>query len=83
MSRAKKSGVITCGRGVHDGLGPSLASLMLQSGAARSLLQSDLERVDGILLEPKTQIQTAITDVRRISYELRPPILDELGLSGH
>lgn len=67
-------------RDLHDGLGPSLASLMLQVDAARNLIHSDIPRTEAILLELKTQIQTAITDVRRIVYELRPPILDELGL---
>ncbi len=67
-------------RDLHDGLGPSLASLMLQVDATRNLLHSDIPRAEAILLELKTQIQNAIADVRRIVYELRPPVLDELGL---
>ncbi len=67
-------------RDLHDGLGPSLASLMLQVDTTRNLLHTNIPKAETILVELKTQIQNAIADVRRIVYELRPPILDELGL---
>ncbi|MBK9710633.1 MAG: sensor histidine kinase [Kouleothrix sp.] len=40
------------------------------------------ESAAGLLAELKTQTQTAVADIRRLVYELRPPALDELGLVG-
>lgn len=67
-------------RDLHDGLGPSLASLTLKLDAARNLLKQDPEHADFLLVELKSRTQSAIADVRRLVYNLRPPALDELGL---
>jgi signal transduction histidine kinase len=67
-------------RDLHDGLGPALASLTLKLDAARNLLARDPAATGALLLELKTQTQTAIADIRRLVYDLRPPALDELGL---
>lgn len=67
-------------RDLHDGVGPSLASMTLKLDAARNLLPHDAGAVDALLAELTTQTQGAIADVRRAVYDLRPPALDELGL---
>jgi signal transduction histidine kinase len=67
-------------RNLHDGLGPSLASLTLMLEAARNSVRTDPDGADELLLELKLQTQDAITDIRRLVYDLRPPVLDELGL---
>ncbi|MBA2468922.1 MAG: GAF domain-containing sensor histidine kinase [Chloroflexia bacterium] len=67
-------------RDLHDGVGPSLASITLKLDAARNLLPHDPGAVDALLVDLKTQTQAAIADVRRAVYDLRPPALDELGL---
>lgn len=69
-------------RDLHDGLGPQLASLTLQLDAAGNLLASNPAQAARLLQEVKTQTQTAIADVRRLVYDLRPPALDQLGLVG-
>jgi signal transduction histidine kinase len=69
-------------RDLHDGLGPQLASLTLKLDAARNLLEDNPGAADALLIELKTQTQTAIADIRRLVYDLRPPALDELGLVG-
>lgn len=69
-------------RDLHDGLGSVLASLNMQTGAIRALLTSDLPAADALLLEQQQTIRSAIGDIRRLVYELRPPSLDELGLVG-
>jgi signal transduction histidine kinase len=69
-------------RDLHDGLGPTLASLGLRLEAARNLLRRDPERADALLAETAEQMYEAIADIRRLVYELRPPALDELGLEG-
>ena len=67
-------------RDLHDGLGPALASITLKLDATRNLLTRDPKAADALLIDLKKQTQTAISDIRRLVYELRPPSLDELGL---
>ncbi len=69
-------------RDLHDGLGPTLASLTLTLAAAREYLPRDPTATDTLLQELATQVQGAVTDIRRLVYELRPPTLDDLGLIG-
>jgi signal transduction histidine kinase len=67
-------------RDLHDGLGPQLASLTLTIAAVRELLRHDVHAADRLLQELANHAQTAIADIRRIVYDLRPPALDDLGL---
>jgi signal transduction histidine kinase len=67
-------------RDLHDGLGPTLASMTLKLDAARNLLKQHPPEVDPLLVEVKTQLQATIVEIRRLVYDLRPPALDELGL---
>jgi signal transduction histidine kinase len=68
-------------RNLHDGLGPQLATLTLKLDAARNLLsQEEPAAAEALLAELKAQTQAAISDIRRLVYDLRPPALDELGL---
>lgn len=67
-------------RDLHDGLGPQLASQTLTLSAARTLLRDDPEAADALLVEALHHAQDAITDIRRVVYDLRPPALDDLGL---
>jgi signal transduction histidine kinase len=67
-------------RDLHDGLGPTLASLTFKVDAARNVLTLDTEKADRLLDAVRQQAQEAITDIRRLVYNLRPPALDELGL---
>jgi len=67
-------------RDLHDGLGPALASLTFKVDAARNLLVQDSARTETLLAEVRQQAQEAISDIRRLVYNLRPPALDEFGL---
>jgi signal transduction histidine kinase len=69
-------------RDLHDGLGATLAALHLQAGAIRTLMRHDLAAADVELLDLQAEIRSAIADIRRLVYALRPPTLDELGLVG-
>lgn len=69
-------------RDLHDGLGPVLASVALQADTARDLAEADPTETKAILNSIMDQAQTAVSDVRRLVYDLRPPALDELGLAG-
>ena len=69
-------------RDLHDGLGPSLASLSMQLQVTRNLLSSDPARAESMVEAATHGVQDAIADIRRLVYDLRPPALDDLGLSG-
>ncbi len=69
-------------RDLHDGLGPTLASLTLRLDLARTLVRQQPEAAETLLTELKGQTQEALADIRRLVYALRPPALDELGLLG-
>jgi len=67
-------------RDLHDGLGPVLASLALQADTARELVDDDPVETKQLLSGIMNEAQTAVADIRRLVYGLRPPALDELGL---
>jgi len=69
-------------RDLHDGLGPQLSSQTLTLAAARQLLHQQPAEADALLAEAITHAQAAVTDIRRVVYDLRPPALDDLGLAG-
>jgi signal transduction histidine kinase len=69
-------------RDLHDGLGPMLASLTLTLAGAREYLSSDPATADKLFQTLATHVQEAVSDIRRLVYELRPPALDDLGLVG-
>ncbi len=69
-------------RDLHDGLGPMMASMTLTLAAAREYLGRDPATADALLQEMAQHIQGAVSDIRRLVYELRPPTLDDLGLLG-
>jgi signal transduction histidine kinase len=67
-------------RDLHDGLGPQLASQKLSLDALDRLIQTDPGAARELILELKAQSTTAIEDIRGLIYNLRPPVLDDLGL---
>jgi signal transduction histidine kinase len=67
-------------RDLHDGLGPTLASMRLRLEACLDMavgtsagLVAELERLDEL-------VGQATADIRRLVHDLRPPVLDQLGL---
>jgi signal transduction histidine kinase len=69
-------------RDLHDGLGPTLASLAMTVDAARITLHRDPAAVDPLLENLRTTMSQTIGDIRELVYGLRPPALDDLGLAG-
>jgi signal transduction histidine kinase len=67
-------------RDLHDGLGAQLAGLNVQAGTLRRLIPSDPEAADELVVELRDELRGAISDIRRLVYDLRPPALDDLGL---
>jgi signal transduction histidine kinase len=84
-------------RDLHDGLGPTLAGIALGIDTVRRALPAAETRatetqatetpapdaaIAGLLGTLREATEAAVGDIRRIVYDLRPPILDELGLAG-
>jgi signal transduction histidine kinase len=66
-------------RELHDGVGPALASLNLRLRTAGKLVQPNPAAAQE-LKELAELTQANIQDIRRLIYDLRPAVLDELGL---
>ncbi len=69
-------------RDLHDGLGPLLTGVALAADAAANLQVSAPDDAMQLLRGVRTDIRTAIAEVRRVVEDLRPPALAELGLAG-
>jgi signal transduction histidine kinase len=69
-------------RDLHDGLGPTLAAISVRAGAAARLARQRPELAEAALTTIAADAQAAVTEVRRVVHELRPPALDQLGLAG-
>jgi signal transduction histidine kinase len=67
-------------RDLHDGVGPTLASLSQRLDTAADLVESDPGRSVQLLKELKGQVKGTLAEIRRLVYALRPPVLDEFGL---
>jgi signal transduction histidine kinase len=69
-------------RDLHDGLGPTLSGVAFAADAARNVLGDDPDAADDLLGQLRADTASAIGEIRRLVYGLRPPALDELGLVG-
>jgi signal transduction histidine kinase len=67
-------------RDLHDGLGPSLATLAMRLEAAAELVREDPEQAADLVCRLSDQAREDIGEVRRLVDGLRPPALDQLGL---
>ncbi|HEX5942297.1 MAG TPA: sensor histidine kinase [Anaerolineales bacterium] len=67
-------------RDLHDGVGPTLASLSQRIDTASELVKTDPERSVLLLRDLKGQVKETVAEIRRLVYALRPPVLDEFGL---
>ncbi len=63
---------------LHDGVGPSLAAVVLKLNAAQS--RADGPDRSALLAEARDEVRDAIAEVRRVVDDLRPPAIDEVGL---
>ena len=67
-------------RDLHDGLAPTLSGIGFTADAARNTITSDPEGADELLRGLRAEAVTAVGEIRRLVYNMRPPALDELGL---
>jgi len=67
---------------LHDGLAPTLSSLQLQLGAVRNLMRQNSDQAETIINDLREDLRNATAEIRQLVNDLRPPMLDELGLVG-
>lgn len=67
-------------RDLHDGLGPSLATLAMRLESATDLIHADPGQAADLVARLSDQAREDIREVRRLVEGLRPPALDQLGL---
>ena len=67
-------------RDLHDGLGPSLATMAMKLEAAHDLIAADPEGAEQLVGQLYEQTRSDIVEIRRLVDGLRPPALDQLGL---
>ena len=65
---------------MHDGPAQSLSNLVLRAEICQRLLDRDLEQARTELSGLKAAVNTTLQDTRRFIFDLRPMILDDLGL---
>lgn len=68
-------------RELHDGVGPTLATVTLGLHAGRRSLPSSTA-AEPLLERLQQTLSGAITEIRRLAHDLRPPALESLGLLG-
>src|SRR6266550_2189755 len=67
-------------REIHDSLGQALTALKLELAAAQDAASRESPALSGRLRVTALMVDDLVKSVRRIASELRPPILDQLGL---
>lgn len=68
-------------RDLHDDLAPALAGLSLSAAAISELIETDPVRATSLAKHLDGAIRDAVGNVRSLAYDLRPPWLDDLGLT--
>lgn len=69
-------------RELHDGLGPSLAGLGNKLRASLYVLRSEPAQAEREIEEVAEGLKGHIQEIRALSHDLRPLVLDRLGLLG-
>jgi two-component system, NarL family, sensor histidine kinase DegS len=65
---------------MHDGPAQSMSNLVLRAEICQRLIDRDLDQARAELGALKGAINTTLQDTRRFIFDLRPMILDDLGL---
>lgn len=65
---------------MHDGPAQSMSNLVLRAEICERFMERDIGAARSELASLKTAINTTLQDTRRFIFDLRPMILDDLGL---
>ncbi len=65
---------------IHDVISQALASLFYRIQTCERLLSFDVERAQKEFVEIRKMAQNTLDDVTRLMFNLRPPVLDDVGV---
>ncbi|WP_406676265.1 sensor histidine kinase [Neomoorella carbonis] len=68
-------------REIHDGPAQSMANIVMRAEYCLKLLDKDPSKVREELLALQNIVMLSLQDVRKIIFDLRPMVLDDLGLA--
>ncbi|MDF9406933.1 MAG: Signal transduction histidine-protein kinase/phosphatase DegS [Pelotomaculum sp. PtaB.Bin013] len=68
-------------REIHDGPAQSMANIVMRADYCQKLLDLHPDKVRGELVALQELVRSSLTDVRKIIFDLRPMVLDDLGLA--
>jgi len=68
-------------REIHDGPAQSMANIVMRAEYCIKLLDMSPEQVHGELVSLQNLVRLSLMDVRKIIFDLRPMVLDDLGLA--
>ncbi|GIH25578.1 hypothetical protein Aph01nite_38880 [Acrocarpospora phusangensis] len=69
-------------RDLHDGLGQTLGAMAMTINMARMSITRSPGTADDLLQDLRSGMDAVAGDIRELVYGLRPPALDDLGLTG-
>lgn len=78
--QAQESERLRVSRQIHDGPAQTMTNLVLRAEICERLLDLDITRAKAELIGLKTVVTSTLQDTRRFIFDLRPMILDDLGL---
>lgn len=68
-------------REIHDGPAQSMANIVMRAEFCLKLLDLNPTKVRDELIALQNMVRVSLTDVRKIIFDLRPMVLDDLGLA--
>ncbi len=66
-------------RDLHDGLGPALAAVRMKLDGVGLMIDPDPDSAKSLVGQLTCDIRETIASIRRLVYDLQPPVLDEMG----
>lgn len=68
-------------RDLHDSLGQILTTLKINLDLSNASIQEDIQKSKAYIEESRNLVEEAVREVKQISYDLRPSVLDDFGLN--
>lgn len=78
--KAQEEERLRVAREIHDGPAQSMANVVLRAEICEKLMEKEPEKVGSELKSLKAMVKESLQEVRKIIFDLRPMVLDDLGI---
>lgn len=78
--KAQEEERLRVAREIHDGPAQSMANVVLRAEICEKLMEKEPEKVGDELKSLKAMVKESLQEVRKIIFDLRPMVLDDLGI---